>query len=204
MIPIPDYLRQFASEISEKGTRLSFKLRCSCGSEVFDILENTYTDDEKELVEKYEESIPNAGGHTIYGGLDSDGKPYNYIKILGLFKKRIIFPQAPVFMRVDVIKTVCSQCQQEIVVFDSRYHGYYGMISDDEDARKYNPYFKQKGQKSHSIIVEIENEPSLEAFNEIIDKQCSCEFYSNAFNTISIYAIEENGKRKMLYDFETA
>lgn len=203
MIPIPDYLKEYASMSSQKRNQLSFMLRCPCGCEDFYILENTYTNDEKALVNEYEKKTPKIRWHSIYGELDSNGKPYNYIKILGLFKKKIVFPQTPVFMKVNVIKVVCTHCQQEFVLFDSRYHGYDGIISDDEDAKKYNPQFKAKWQKSHSILVEIENAPSLEAFNEMVDKKCSCEFYSNAFISISIYAIEDNGKRKMLYDFET-
>ena len=204
MIPIPNYLKEYASTSSQKGNELSFILRCTCGCEDFYVLENIFTKDEKALVNEYEKNVPNIRWHSIYGELDSNGKPYNYIKILGLFKKRIVFPQAPVFMKVNVIKGICSHCQQEVVLFDSRYHGYDGMTSNDEEVRKYTPVFKQVDNKTYGVIVAIENEQTLESFNEIISEQCSYEFYSNSFISISIYTKEEYGKKRILYSFETA
>lgn len=204
MIPIPDYLKQYALEQTQKDNRLSFKLRCSCGCETFSVLGKNYTKDENILVKEYKENIPNTRWHSIYGGVDSSGKPYSFIKILGIFKKQITFPQTPVFMEIDVIKAVCSQCQKEIVIFDSRYYGYDGMTSNDEEAKKYILHFKQRDHKLYGIKVSIENEPSLEAFNEVLNEHYSLEFYSNSFSRISIHGLDEKGKQKLLYDFETA
>lgn len=204
MIPIPDYLREYASEGKQKGNRLYFSLRCPCGCEAFCLSENTYSEDEKILAKKYEKSLPDFGFHSIYGGTDSDGKPYSYIKILGLFRKRITFPDIPVFMRMNVIKALCSQCRKEIILFDSRYHGCNGMTSEDEEARNYQPLFSQRNNKPHGIIVAVENEPSLEAFNDAINGQYPYEVYADSFIGISIYSTEENGRKKLLYDFETA
>lgn len=203
MIPTPDYLKQYAIEQKQKGNQLSFKLKCSCGCETFTILEKNYTNDEKRLISEYENKIPYTGWHSIYGGLDANGKPYSYIKILGIFKKYITFPQMPMFIEVNVVKATCSQCQKEIVLFDSRYYGYEGMMSDDVEAKKYIPHFKPISRKLYSIEVSIENEPSLEAFNEVLKKQSSLEFYSNSFSWICIRGLDANGKKKILYDFET-
>ena len=204
MIPTPDYLKQYAIAQKQKGNRLSFKLKCSCGCETFTILEKDYTHNEKKIIREYENKIPHTGWHSIYGGLDSNGKPYSYIKILGIFKKYITFPQTPAFMEVNVMKATCSQCQKEIILFDSRYYGYEGMISSDAEAKKYIPHFKLSSRKLYSIEVTVENEPSLEMFNEVSNKQCSLEFYSNSFSWIRIRGLDENGKKKILYDFETA
>lgn len=204
MIPTPDYLKQYSSKQTQKGNLLSFKLKCSCGCESFTILEKNYTNDEKRLIKEYEDSLPKIGWHSIHGELDSAGKPCHYIKILGIFKKHITFPPTPVFMEVNVVKAICLKCQKEIVLFDSRYHGYEGMIANDEEAKKYIPLFKQRGNGSYNIIVTIENEPSLEAFIENLNEQCSYEFYSNSFSCICIYGLDNNGKKKLLYDFETA
>lgn len=204
MIPTPDYLKQYATEQKQKGNQLSFKLKCSCGCDTFTILEKIYTHDEKRLISEYENKIPNTGWHSIYGGLDSNKKPCSYIKILGIFKKHITFPQTPVFMKVNVIKATCSQCQKEIVLFDSRYYGYEGMMSNDAEAKKYIPHFKPKGPKLHGIEVTIENEPSLEAFNEVWNEPCSLAFYSNSFSWIRIRGLDEKGKKLLLFDFETA
>ena len=204
MIPIPDYLKQYALEQTQKDNCLSFKLRCLCGCERFNVWEKDYTNKENELIKEYKENIPDTGWHTIYGGVDSNGKPYNYIKILGIFKKQITFPKTPVFMEVDVVKAICSQCQKEIVIFDSRYYGYDGMTSNNEEIKKYIPHFKQRDNKLYGIKVSIQNVPSLEAFKEVWNGHCSFEFYSNSFSWICIQGVDENGKQKVLYDFETA
>lgn len=204
MVPLPEYLKQYALEKKQKGNRCSFKVKCTCGCETFTVLKKNYTNDEKQLIKEYEASIPNTGWHTIHGGIDSNGNPYSYIRILGIFRKYVKFPAPPIFMEIDVIKAKCALCQNEIVLFDSRYHGYNGMTFNDEEVKKYIPHFKQRGNKLYHIEITIENEPSLEAFNEVIGEQCSLDFYSNSFSWIGIYGLDENGKKKLLYDFETA
>lgn len=204
MIPAPDYLKQYASEQMQKGNLLSFRLKCSCGCELFTILENSYTNEETRRIKEYEDSIPKTGLHTIYGGLDSNGNPYQYIRILGIFKKHITFPQIPVFMGVNVVKAICSHCQREILLFDSRYHGYDAMISDNKEVKKYIPVFKQRGNIAYGIEVTIENEPSLQAFTEALNEHCSYAFYSNSFHCIRLSGLDRNGKKKLLYAFETA
>ncbi|MBQ4601844.1 MAG: hypothetical protein IJB24_03190 [Clostridia bacterium] len=204
MIPVPEYLKQYASENKQKGNSLSFKLKCTCGCESFTIFEKDYTDNEKQLITQYENKIPDTGSHPIYGGIDSDGNPYSYIKILGIFKKHIEFPQPPGFMWIDVIKAVCSHCQSEIVLFDNRCYGYDGMTVDNEVEKNYICHFRQRDNTSYGIWITVENEPSLEEFNEMMNQQCSLEFYSNSYSRIRIHGFDENGKKKLLYGFETA
>ena len=103
-----------------------------------------------------------------------------------------------------MIKVICSKCQKEIVLFDNRYYGYDGMTSDNEEKRKYILHYKQRGKEPHSIEVAIENEPSLEDFNMVIGESVTYDFYSNSFSWIGIYIIDENGKKKKLYAFETS
>jgi hypothetical protein len=204
MIPIPDYLKQYAVGKKQKGSRLSFKLKCTCGCEKFIIWEKEYTDDEKHLIQEYEDKIPHTGWHSIYGGLDTEGKPYSYIKYFGIFKKRVDFPQIPVCMNMNVIKAVCLQCQNDVVLFDSRTHGYDGMTSDHTEERNCIPHFKQRGNTPYSVEVAIENQPSLEAFNEMMEEQHSFAFYSNSFTSIRICGLGAKGKKELLYDIETA
>ena len=204
MIPVPNYIKQYATDHKQKGNRLSFHVQCSCGCNRFALLEKSYTNDEKRLIKEYEDSLPNTGWHSVYGGVDSSGKPYHYIKILGIFKKHIVFPDAPVFMDIHVLKAMCSQCRKEIVLFDSRHHGYDGMRADDAEAAKYHPHFKPRDGKLYEIEVTVENDPSLDAFNEAMGEQCSSDVYSNSFCWIGIKGTDENGRKKVLFDFESA
>ena len=40
--------------------------------------------------------------------------------------------------------------------------------------------------------------------NEILNEQCSLEFYSNSFSSICIYGLDEKENKKVLFAFETA
>ncbi|MBR3974653.1 MAG: hypothetical protein IKJ88_02210 [Clostridia bacterium] len=204
MIPVPDYLKQYAVAEEQKGNLLSFNLRCTCGCESFSVLEKSYTDEEKRIVKAYERKFPSTGLHSIYGGTDSDGKPYSYIKIAGLFKKRIELPRTPVFMNIDIIKAVCPQCLNEIVVFDSRYYGYDAMIMDKVAEKEYNLHFSSINKSLYNIKVSVENAVSQEDFDKIAELESSVEFYSNSFYAISIYGVDEKGIKKQLFDMETA
>ena len=203
MILIPEYLKSYAIEEKQRGDRLSFKLRCTCGCESFVLFENQYTDEEKRLIKEYEERVPDIGWHTLYGGIDGDGNLYHYIKIFGIIKKHIAIPKPPFFMDIHVVKAQCLQCQKDILLFDSRYYGYDGMMAEHQEERKYIPQLKQRGDGPFGIKIAVENDLSLEEFNENIGEQCSPEFYSNAFGHIRICGLK--GDRKtILYDFETA
>lgn len=204
MIPIPEYLKQYASAEKRAGNRLSFRLQCTCGCDTFALWKNSYTEEEQRSIHEYEDSFPHIGGHALYGRIDSEGKPYHYIKILGIFKKKIQIPSPPVFMGICVIRAVCPRCEHEIVLFDSRCHGYDGMNAACEETRIYTPHFKQVGNGSHGIEIAVENEPSLEAFCDAAGQKCSQEFYSNAFGRICIRTVDAHGKKKLFYDMETA
>lgn len=204
MIPIPDYLKQYASELQQKGSGISFKLRCTCGCKSFVVLDKSYTEDKKRLIKEYEDSCPDVGWHSIHGGIGPDGKPCHYIKILGLFRKNIAFPEAPACMNINAVKACCAQCSSEIILFDNRYHGYDGMISDYDEEREYILHFSQKSSEICKLEIVVENAPSIESFCENTEEQCSHAFYSNAFSRITIYTVNEDGRKKQLYDFETA
>lgn len=204
MIPVPNYLKQYASEKNQKSSRIFFRLKCTCGCETFFVPEKVYTKEEKELIKEYESKIPDTSWHILCGERDSDCNVRWYIRRFFIFKKYIEFPDQPSFMSVKVIKVNCSQCQKEIIVFDNRYHGYDGMISDNKEEKNYTPKFKENDSISYKIEITIENDVSLDEFNERTGEEHSYEFYSNAFSWIKICRIDANGKKKILCDEETA
>ena len=204
MLPVPEYLKPYAIEQKQKGNQLSFSLKCSCGCERFSVLEINHTEEEKRLIREYENQATKTGWHSIYGGLDSEGKPYSYIKVLGIFKKAIEFPQRPEFMDVHVVKAACLHCRKEITLFDSRYHGYDAMVSGDAKANEYSPQFKARNAKRYHIEVRIESEASWEVSEDLLNCGLSPELCSNAFHWIHIRGTDEKGKKEVLLDSETA
>lgn len=204
MVPIPVYLEKYAAEKRQKNNKISFRLKCTCGCETFFIPKKIYTKEEKEFIKEYEGKIPNIGWHTLCGETDVNGNECWYIKKFFIFKKYLEFPKPPIFLDIKVIKVICSQCQKEIVVFDNRCHGYDGMTTDNIKKTKYIPHFEECNNMIYNIYVTIKNDTSLEEFNDNLGDECSYEFYSNAFSRIIIFGVDENGKKKILCDEETA
>lgn len=91
MIEVPEYLNQYVFKKMQKGNRLSFKIKCTCGCEEFSIVQNSYTKDEKRTKKEYEDKEPVTGWHSVYGGIDANGKPYNYIRKSSFLKNTSSF-----------------------------------------------------------------------------------------------------------------
>ena len=212
MIPIPEYLKDYATLKKNKTDTVSFSISCSCGNTFFVIMENYFTKEEKALSKPYYDALTlldSRGPEGYFGSMytiDEDGKGHHWKLLSADGKKRmeVIVPERPFFSSIDVIKAVCSVCGKEMVLFDSRKNGYDGMISEHEKENEYIPHFRQKGKSPYQIEIIVENDPSLEDFREASSIDCSFEFYSDSFSWIRIYGINETGKKKKLFDIETA
>ena len=163
---VTEYLRQYTSDKKQKGGSISFKLKCTCGCEAFYVVKNSRTPQEARMQKEYEEKLPNTGWHSIYGGLDANGEPYYYIKRFFFFKKRIMLPKEPVFMGIHAIKAICSRCQKEIAVFDSRYNGYDSQFATEEQ-KAYVPHFENSNEKAGNIKIVMEQCDGAEDFSRI-------------------------------------
>lgn len=211
MIPIPEYLETNAILKKAKINTITFSLHCLCGNDSFTIMENYFTRDEKAQSKPHFDALTSlmTKTHAPFGWSVSKDKSgvYHYWKYMNANKSErveVIVPEMPDFALVSIIKAVCPNCGREIVLFDNRKHGYDGMTAKHENAMNYIPHFKQKGKTSYRIEMTIENDSSLEEFQEASGFKCSAEFYSNSFSWIRIYGIDAMGKKKKLYDYETA
>ena len=106
---------------------------------------------------------------------------------------------------IAVVKIKCQHCGAEHLVFDSRYHGYDGITGNHtEEKVLYQPHFRSKGTEAVGIEIKIENDPSIESFQENTGLSFAEEQYSEAFSWIKIYAVKQNGKKHVILDYETA
>lgn len=139
--------------------------------------------------------------------LDENGV-WHYWKILsadGSQREEVFMPEQPAFAKVQVIKSVCGKCNQERIIFDSRIHGYDGVMSEHSLYElEYRPQYKLKTKKSLKIQVTIENDNSLEDFVSNTGISIDRQTYSNAYSWIVIHGIDDTGKKKKLFDIETA
>lgn len=190
MIAVPNYMKPYADNVKIKKENVAFSLKCSCGCESFRLMQNVYTDEENRQIAECERiNNKRVGWHSIYGGLDKDGKPYQYIKFLGIFKKNIEWEPQPLCANIKVVKAKCISCGNEIVVFDSRFHGYDSMDTKKEEIA-YVAQFDENN-KVNECYVEVMIEQ-----NEETDD-------ANLFSSIMIYA-KRNGKRQQFFEMETA
>lgn len=206
MVPIPGYLKYYAALKKVKSdTAAVFSMKCSCGSEFFDFFANHLTQDEKKAEKPYYDVINQLTGP--FREYDENGKMYVVWHMADGKSVRWEDLQQlkPWFSGIDVLKAECPICGKEIILFDSRTCGYDGVTEEHtEDCMAYLPHFKRKSNSPVKIEITIENDPSFEAFKEASGLDCTEDFYSNAFSWIQIHGISEEGKRKKLFDSETA
>lgn len=210
MVPIPDYLAHISIHDKSKDNLTTFSLRCPCGNNTFFFYENVLTPEEKKEIRPYYDALHYLYGRDGYGSrmtVDENGTRHLW-KLLnrdGSEKEEVFLPPKPFYAGVTVIKVKCASCGQEHILFNSRIHGYDGMTSEKEpDVLAYQPLFKQKGRQSSRIIIKIKNDPSYEEFNSQPGLAFDEQQYSNSFSWIVIYGIDGGGKKKKLFDCETA
>ena len=209
MIPIPYHLRHLAKLESDKENTITVSIHCICGNDTFYVYENCFTKEEEALMKPYYDALEYlaVGGYASTTTKDKDGTIHHW-KLWdekGNRKEEVTMPEQPYFVGVQVIKAVCAKCNEEHIIFDDRVNGYNGMVSDKEKkVIEYMPHFKRKNRLPHRILIWIENDESLEKFNRNTLMNYDEKSYSDSYSWISIYGINEIGKKRKLYDIETA
>ena len=189
MIGVPDYISPYAHDIRTAKDGVSFGIQCTCGCRTLALLKNTFSAEEKRILDEYEKSLPDIKRHTVRGGVGEDGKPYLCIRRLFFFRKYIEFPPAPYFANIRTVKAVCEACNQEIVIFDSRLHGYDSMEASEEELR-YVPYYS--GRKTEYCHVSVKLE-------QLEDEDLDARYFTG----IGICKTA-GGKKKNYFEAETA
>lgn len=124
--------------------------------------------------------------------------------------------ELPLYPAVRVLKAVCALCGAEHVIFDSRRHGYNGVVTEfSAEALAFCPEFHAVTSEDASITVEIENDESYGAFLGGLGLDYSEEQYSQAysqairqairqaFSWITVTAADERGEERIVLDLET-
>ena len=149
------------------------------------------------------------GGYGVTGRWGDESGLEHVWKLLSLEgingpKEDVTIPAKPFFAGVSQITCRCASCQQEFLLFDSRKHGYDGLITEKSaEELQYQPAQKQKNKAPADIQISIENDESLLQFQENTGLDFDEKQYSNAFSWMAIYGII-NGKKRKLFDTETA
>jgi len=211
MIPVPAYLKEIAQMIKAKNNWISFSISCRCGCQTFIPYVNYLTSEEKKLMKPYYDGLHNmlSGCWGTTCTYDENGTLHHWklFTPAGLKgpKKEVFPPEQPFFAMTAAVKIKCLHCGAEHLIFDSRYHGYDGITGDHtEKELLYQPHFRPKCKEGVGIEIKVENDPSIDAFQENTGLPFTEKQYSEAFSWIKIYAIKQDGKKRQIFDYETA
>ena len=207
-MPIPAYLQRYAANPQAKNNLTMFDLRCQCGHDLFFALRRAETKEEKRLVKPYYDYLDLVFSGPRRVTRDEDGTARHWHTENDEWVEDN-YPEKPFFAFIDVFHVVCASCGNEITVFDTRYHGYDALYCDTltAEAAAYKPTFRRTGNRDSSpmkIAVKLEHDESLEEFRESTGTDATHEEYADAFTWIWVYAIDQNGRKKKIFESETA
>lgn len=207
-MPIPGYLQKYAVNPQAKKNHTSFDLRCTCGHELFFASRSTQTKEEKRLLKPYYDYLLMVFGGARKVTKDEDGTTHHWHTEDGEWVEDN-YPDKPFFAFIDALCVTCAACEKRIPLFDSRYHGYDALYCDEltPEAKAYEPSFRSTGNRDGSpmrITVKLEHDESLEEFRENVGAKATYEEYANAFTWIWVYATDQKGKKKRIFESETA
>lgn len=207
-MPIPSHLQAFAAEPRTKRCHTSFDLRCTCGHELFFAFRRTETKEEKRLVKPYYDYLEFIYKCPRKYTIDENKIVHYWHSENGVWVEDN-YPEKPFFAFIDTLCVTCAACEKRITLFDSRFHGYDAIYCGDltPEAEAYEPAFRQVGNRDGSpvkITVKLEHDESLEEFRESTGTEATYEEYADAFTWIWIYAIDQKGKKKRIFESETA
>lgn len=207
-MPVPAYLFPYAAEPRTKGCHTSFDLRCTCGHELFFAFRRTETKEEKRLVKPYYDYLEFIYKCPRKYTIDENKIVHYWHSENGEWVEDN-YPEKPFFAFIDTFCVTCAACEKRITLFDSRFHGYDAIYCGDltPEAEAYEPAFRQIGNRDGSpvkITVKLEHDESLEEFRESTGTEATYEAYADAFTWIWVYAIDQKGKKKKIFESETA
>ena len=207
-MPIPSHLQAYTTELQTKKCHTSFSLRCDCGHNLFFASRSTQTKEEKRLLKPYYDYLLMVFGSARKVTKDEDGTAHFWHTENGEWVEDN-YPERPFFAGIEVFRATCASCGCEITLFDSRYHGYDALYCDTltDEAATYEPTLRQVGNRDGSpvrITVKLEHDESLDEFRENTGTDATYEEYADAFTWIYVYATDPKGKKKKIFESETA
>lgn len=205
---VPTHLEMPAHNVKHKKDSVTFDIQCKCGCSHFDIYEHSYSEEEKQQIEAYEQELMKLNkGYEITYTKDAEGNGHWWRKRFLFFKQEFEMPKTPWFYGLEAWKIQCLDCGLEYVLFDSRLHGYDAVTTEEVNERlqKYIPSYKMKRVKdkqTKTLQVEISNELPYEEFcQEVAEDE---RLYANAFGSIDVWLVNAQGKKTNILSAETA
>lgn len=201
---VPNYLMKIADQIKERKDLTTFHLKCSCGCNDFLLGKSKNNiNEQKNSFDSYWDSFK-LPVFSLKQAIDKhNGEKYVYgTTFFGIRLGKFYEKDLPISNMRQFVKARCSKCGKEFVVFDSHHHGYDSLMENKQEIENNELTVKLVWtKKPKEIIVDIRNNLSYEEFVEEFGE--SIEKYSNAFESIDIYTIT-NDRKKRFFGEETS
>ena len=209
---VPKYLEAWTR--MKKNTEFSVKLDavCECGHMDFYAFKNVIrkTAEQIENEKEYNEFEKRLKWRSSHVGILKDGKSYVYRRnLFGVIVDKVELRESD---HTNAVKIKCTKCGNEYIVFDNRLHGHDAITTEEQKCFTCEQMeFEQKTLKKSEnnifgIEIEIIHDIPVEEFTEELNNgSMSIEDYSNAFGSITIYAVLRDLNKKMeIFSEETA
>ena len=203
---IPEHLKKNVINLKSTKTEIDLALVCDCGCKLFYLYESAFNEEERAELELFEQEFHRVmkPGRVYTVSIDENGTIHHWRVTWPFRRKKEVFPpQAPEFYGVSVVKAECCGCEKEHLIFDSRMHG-YDVMAGGGDKANIQLALKKKNRHAQGIEIRIENDISLEVFQKDTGRECGAAEYSEAFGSIAVYTVSAEGKRRKVYEYETA
>lgn len=201
---VPNYLSSIADQIIFKKNTTIFHIKCACGCDSFLLAKSKQREvDKRNSFDNYWNSFK----FPIFSLRDAvdkkNGEKYIYgTTFFGIRLGKFYYKDIPVYNKRRIVKAKCYSCGAEMTIFDSCLHGYNSLIESEEhlEITESAPQFCWT-KDPKEIIVLVRNSLPYEEFIEEFDD--NLEKYSNAFESIEIYTLQ-NGRKRKFFEEETA
>jgi hypothetical protein len=209
MIPKPKYLENILEITKHKDNWIYCDVICECGSKQFVGYKNVLIKTPEQLEhEKHAEAFYRK--YSSFTSVTENGVRY-ICGMKGLFKNKIGEKlEITDFDYTQIVKVKCTSCGKEHILFDSRFHGYDGVMPerqstyDNEEYEFISIKWKNDEEGIATFSIRIENDESYEDFVENAF-DTDLETYSNAFGWILIESNNiKTGVKKTILNEETS
>lgn len=199
---VPNYLLSIVDQVVSKKDSTTFHIKCKCGADTFLLAKNVNMENKRDnTFDNYWNSFK-CPIFSLQDAVDKNGERYVYgTTFFGIRVGKFYYKDLPHFNERKTVKAKCSQCKAEFVIFDNLHYGYNAIAENERQSEPSEPVKYIWSKKPKEVVVVVRNSLSLDEFAEEFGRDS--EKYSNAFESIEIYTVD-NGKKRTFFEEETA
>lgn len=204
-IDVPQRLQSSIKDKKIKKGSLTCDIICPfCKNDIFDVFASDLTNElENEIIDEFLKKHP-----LLSYEINRDKKDQLFLRGT-LFDipvtKKFYLPaiENSAYQNQKIVKVKCSNCNKEIILFDSTQDGYDAVISEIKDKTKNEIKFKLITKFPQKINIKIYNFETFEQFKEETGLKNVNDYY-DGYGSIKITLINpKTNRKKVIFNEET-